>query len=49
MYIIGNGSGTASVVDKDGEVIETYESSGCVYKDLGCCQGCPICRVNDEE
>lgn len=43
MYVIGNRSNNVSVVDKDGTVIETFASSGCVYNDLGCCQGCPTC------
>ncbi len=43
MLVIGNGTGTASVVDKEGTVVETFESSGCIYNDLGCCQGCPTC------
>ena len=36
-----------NVVD-NGEVIESFESCGCVYRDLGMCQGCPVCRFDDE-
>lgn len=32
-------------VVSNGEVIETFESSGCIYNDLGCCQGCYICKL----
>ena len=28
-----------------GGVIEEFESSGCVYSDLGMRQGCPECRL----
>ena len=35
-----------SVRTDDGEEIERFESSGCIYNDLGCCQGCPVCRLH---
>lgn len=45
---IGNGTDTITVKDEDtGEIVEQFESSGCVYNDLGCCQGCPVCRLEN--
>ena len=47
-YYVGNGTDTITVKDANtGEIIEQFESSGCVYNDLGCCQGCPACRLED--
>ncbi|MGO5336761.1 hypothetical protein ACTQZS_08115 [Bilifractor sp. LCP19S3_H10] len=40
-----NDDNTVSVMS-GGEVIETFESSGCIYNDLGCCQGCPECYLD---
>lgn len=34
-----------SVRAENGEEIERFESSGCLYNDLGCCQGCPTCHL----
>lgn len=49
MCIISNENGTASVVDKNNQIIDTFESCGCIYRDLGMCQGCPVCRFADED
>ena len=48
-YYVGNGTDTITVKDENGEVIEQFESSGCIYNDLGCCQGCPTCRLETED
>ena len=38
------------VTNGNGEVIEEFESrTGCLYADLGMCQGCPECRIKNEE
>lgn len=42
-----NNRETVSVVS-NGEVIETFESTGCIYNDLGCCQGCPVCKLEKD-
>ena len=47
--IIVKGCNTASVLDRNGEVVEIFESSGCIYNDLGCCQGCPECSLHSSE
>ena len=38
-----------SVRGDNGEEVERFESSGCVHRDLGCCQGCPTCMFDDYE
>ena len=40
------------VTDNNGEIVESFETSGCIYCDLGMCQGCPSCIFDnntDEE
>ena len=36
------------VVDDEYGIIEEFESCGCVYRDLGTCQGCPTCQFDNE-
>lgn len=30
------------------EVVEEFESCGCLHNDIGMCQGCPECRIRPE-
>ena len=48
MIISGN---TAYNADENGNLIEEpYEpESGCVWKDMGMCRGCPVCQYPEEE
>ncbi len=46
-YYITNGE-EVSVMSK-GEEIERFPSSGCLYNDLDCCQGCPVCSLHPED
>ena len=38
-----------TVVDNNGEIIESFETSGCIYCDLGMCQGCPSCIFDNDD
>lgn len=44
-----DGSLEARTWSPDGELIDRSDSSGCIYNDLGCCQGCPTCRLDFED
>lgn len=38
--------GTTARVFSQGEIVEEFESSGCIYNDLGACQGCYTCKLD---
>lgn len=38
-----------TVVDDKYGVIEEFESCGCIYRDLGTCQGCPTCQFDNTD
>lgn len=40
-------TGNIIVFDDEYGIIEEFESSGCIYRDLGTCQGCPTCQFDD--
>lgn len=42
-------NGTVEVLDANGNAVEEFTSSGCVYHDLDTCQGCPECRLGLDE
>ena len=36
------------ILDEDGNEADRFESCGCVYKDLGACGGCYVCKLRGE-
>lgn len=36
------------ILDADGNEADRFESCGCVYEDLGACQGCYVCNLRGE-
>ena len=38
--------GDMAKVISQGEVVEEFSSSGCIYNDLGTRQGCPECKLD---
>ena len=38
--------GDMAKVISQGEVVEEFSSSGCIYNDLGTCHGCPECKLD---
>lgn len=37
-----------TIVETDGNEADRFESCGCVYEDLGACQGCYTCKLRGE-